>query len=75
MTAPFKKKEVKVKTSDPVLYRARSIEVPDWYVAERMSSWGRLDVKEKALQQTKEWWLANLSPDWETHFTLDKVED
>jgi hypothetical protein len=57
-----------------ILYRLRSVQVPKWYVAERMGGMGRMGTQEEAMKQTEEWWRANLDPNWEKHFTLEKVD-
>ena len=57
------KKEVK--------YRMRSIDVPKWYIAERMGSYGRMGTVKEAMLESKEFWKANAQPGWENYFTLE----
>jgi hypothetical protein len=59
----------------PKQYRARSIAVPDWYVAERAAHYGRIGKLEEAMTATKEWWEENLAPGWEKFFDLEEVEE
>ena len=75
MSTTFKREEVEVQTEDPQLYRLQSVELPELYVAERIEAYARLANQNESLNQTQEWWQANLSEDWEVHFTLEKVED
>lgn len=75
MSTTFRREEVDVRSEDPQLYRLQSVELSDLYVAERIEVYARLDFKNEALKQTEEWWRANLSEDWDVHFTLEKVED
>lgn len=56
------------------LYCIQSIKVPDFYVAERMGGMGRMGTKEEAIKETKEWWIANLAPDWSKHFIMEEAE-
>lgn len=55
------------------LFVIRSISCPDLYVAERAGGWARMGKVDEAMQQTEKWWLANVAPDWEKHFTMEKV--
>lgn len=56
------------------LFTVRSIQVPDYYVAERAGGWGRMGTKEEAMKMPEAWWLANLSPDWRKHWVMEKAD-
>jgi hypothetical protein len=58
-----------------IKYRVRSIDVPEWYVAERMGSFGRMGTLQEAMQETKEFWKTHLNSNWERYFTMEPVED
>lgn len=56
------------------LYRVRSITCPDLYVAERAGGWARMGKVDEATQETKKWWLTNLSKDWAKHFVMEEIQ-
>lgn len=56
------------------LYRARSKAVPDWYIAQRASHYGRIGTLEEAMSATRKWWKENLAPGWEKFFELEEVD-
>jgi hypothetical protein len=56
-----------------ILYRVRHLDVPDWYIAQRAGSFGRIGTKSEAMQQTQQWWEENLSTGWQKYFMLEKV--
>jgi hypothetical protein len=57
-----------------IKYRVRSIQVPDWYVAQRSGSFGRMAGIAEAMQETKEFWLNNLNPNWRSYFVMEPVD-
>lgn len=57
-----------------IKYRVRSIQVPDWYVAERMGSYGRMGTLDEAMQNTKEFWEKNLNHNWRSYFVMEPVD-
>lgn len=75
MSTPFKKEYVEVP-DDPTAtrYRLRSNLLSYWYITERYDNLARMGGRHEAIQETKTWWEANLSPDWEEYYTLEEVE-
>ena len=75
MSTPFRKEYMDVP-DDPsaVRYRVRSNLLQDWYIVERYDNLARMGKKQEALQETKVWWRANLSPDWAMFYILEEVK-
>lgn len=56
-----------------IKYRMRSIDVPKWYIAERMGSYGRMGNVDEAMLETKDFWEANAQPGWQRYFILEPI--
>lgn len=55
------------------LYRAKHVDC-NLYIVEQAGSMARWDSKKEAMQQTKEWWEANITPDSMKYIKLEEVE-
>jgi hypothetical protein len=61
------------KSKKTQLYRMRSIDCPELYVAQRAGGWARMAPVKEAMQESKAWWLANIQAGWDKHYVMEEV--